>query len=101
MPPESKVFLFAAAVMLFAYTAIYPRLREKTILLMGSIDIAFTAAIFLVVGAVYYGQGIDFSMIFFDAPWWLFAIVCAVVAEVPLFFWFCKRWNVDLNPLID
>ncbi len=101
MTPEIKVFLVAAAVMLFAYTAIYPRLAKKSIFVLGSIDVALTAAILLVVGAVYYGAGIRFSMIFFDVPWWVFAALSAVIVEAPLFVWFCKRWNIDLYPPID
>lgn len=101
MTPEIKVFLFAAAVMLFAYTAIYPRLANKTIFVMGSIDVALTTAILLVVGALYYGTGLQFSIIFFDVPWWVFTVLSAVIIEAPLFVWFCKRWNIDLDPPTD
>ena len=101
MTPEMKVFFFAGAVMLVAYTVIYTRLPEKTIFVMGRIDTALTAAILAVVGIVYYGRGIGFSMVFFDAPWWLFTFLIKLLFEVPFFVWFCKRWNVDLNPPVD
>lgn len=101
MTPEIKVFLFAAAVMLVAYTAICPRLHKKTIFVMGAIDVALTAGVLLVVGLAYYGKGIGFSLIFFDVPWWLFAYLSTALFELTLFIWFCKRWNIDLNPPID
>ena len=101
MTPELKVFLFAAAVMLFAYTALYPRLPKKTIFTMMVVDIILTSAILLAVGILYFGTGTPFSLIFFDVPWWLFAFLSAAIVEVPLFMWFCKRWNIDLNPPLD
>jgi hypothetical protein len=101
MTPEIKVSLFAAAVMIFAYTVIYPGLREKAIMVMATIDLALTAAILLLVGVVYHGLGVGFSVIFFEVPWWLYTFLSTALFEAPLFVWFCKRWNIDLNPSID
>ena len=87
--------------MVFAYVVLYPRLSKKTIFRMCALDIAVTAAILLAVGLMYFGTGTGFSLIFFDVPWWLFAFLCAALVEAPLFMWFCKRWNVDLNAPLD
>lgn len=87
--------------MVFAYTALYPRLPNKTIFRMCALDIVVTAAIMLAVGLMYFGTGTEFSLIFFDVPWWLFTFLSTAVVEAPLFMWFCKRWNVDLNLPVD
>jgi hypothetical protein len=99
--PELRVFLFAAAAMIFAYMALYPRLPKKTIFTMFALDLVLTAAILLAVGVIYFGTGTGFSLFFFDVPWWLFTFLSAAVVEVPLYLWFCKRWNVDLKPPVD
>lgn len=67
MTPEIKVFVLTAAVITFAYVAIYPQLRTKTLNRMMILDLALSATLLLVVGAVYYGSSLSFSLIFFCA----------------------------------
>jgi hypothetical protein len=98
MNPELKVFLFAAAMIAFAYTALYPRLKEKTLGRMVRLDLALTAVLIIAVGAVYYGSGTAFSLLVITVPWWLFALLGAMIVELPFFYWFCKRWDIDLTP---
>lgn len=97
MTPEINVFVLAAAVIAFAYVAIYPRLRTKTLNRMMILDLALSAALLLVVGAVYFRSGVSFSLIFFALPWWAFTLLSAALVEVPFFIWFCKKWDIDLN----
>ena len=101
MTPEIHVFLLSAAVIAFAYVAIYPQLRTKTLNRMMILDLAFSAALLLVVGAVYYGSGVRFSLIIFSLPWWAFTLLSAALVEVPFFIWFCKKWDIDMNPPTD
>lgn len=98
MTPEIKIFVFAGAMIAFAYTALYPRMQTKTLNRMMVLDLGLTAAILLAVGLVYYGAGTAFSVFFFDLPWWAFALLSAAVVEVPFFVRFCKRWDIDLTP---
>lgn len=101
MTPEIKVFVFAGAMIAFAYTVLYPRMRTKSLNRMMLLDIAISAAIILLVGIVYYGTGTRFSLVLFDVPWWAFALLSAAIVEVPFFIWFCKRWNIDFGPPKD
>lgn len=87
--------------MAFAYLALYPRLKTKTLSRMMQLDLALSAALLGVVGAVYYGTGTQFSVVFFTVPWWAFTLLSAALVEAPLFFWFCKRWDIDLSPPTD
>jgi hypothetical protein len=101
MTPEIKVFVLAAAVIAFAYVAIYPQVRTKTLNRMMMLDLALSAALLLVVGAVYFGSGVSFSLVIFALPWWAFTLISAALVEVPFFIWFCKKWDIDLNPPMD
>ncbi len=101
MGPELKVFATAGAVMAFAYIALYPPLQTKTFIRLMQLDLAVTGALLAVVGAVYYGTDTPFSLVLFTVPWWLFTLLSAAVVEAPLFWWFCKRWNIDLNPPME
>lgn len=98
MSPEFNVFLLASAVIAFAYIALYPQLRIKTLNRMMILDLALSAALLLVVGAVYSGTGTVFSLVLITAPWWVFTLVILGLVEVPFFMWFCKKWGIDLNP---
>ncbi|MCX7565317.1 hypothetical protein OS189_03035 [Sulfitobacter sp. F26169L] len=101
MTPELTVLLVAGAVTATAYMGLYPRMANKTLVSILRLDLAITCALMLAVGAVYYGSGVRFSLVFFDVPWWAFTLICTSVIEAPFFAWFCKRWNVDLNPPPD
>ncbi|WP_299029923.1 hypothetical protein [uncultured Sulfitobacter sp.] len=101
MTPEIKVFLVSAAAIAFAYTALYPRLPEKTLGKMVMLDVILSALLLLAVGWVYYGTGTVFSLLLFDVPWWVFTLLAAALVEGPFFLWFCKKWNIDLNPPMD
>ncbi len=101
MTPEFNVFLLTAAAVAFAYIAIYPRLRTKTLNRLMILDLALSTALLLVVGAVYLGSGVRFMLIFFALPWWGFTLLSAALVEVPFFIWFCKKWDIDLNPPMD
>jgi hypothetical protein len=97
MTPEIRVFVLATALVAFVYVAVYPRLSTKTLNRMMLWDLALTVVLLLVVGGVYYGTGIAFSLVLFTAPWWVFTLLSAALVEVPFFIWFCKRWNIDLK----
>ncbi|QUJ77534.1 hypothetical protein KDD17_06015 [Sulfitobacter albidus] len=101
MSPELKILIFTAAAMGFAYLAVYPRMPKKTITRMMRIDLGIGAVLLVVVGLVYAGQGIGFSLIFFDVPWWLYTLVIAMLVETPLFIWFTRKHGIDITDIDD
>ncbi|MFV0408701.1 MAG: hypothetical protein ACK5LJ_03080 [Paracoccus sp. (in: a-proteobacteria)] len=97
MSPEATVLCLNAVMLAIAYPGIYPSLREKTLSAMLRSDIALTLLQLLTVGALYYGSGIGFSLIFFDVNWFAFALITFMVMEAPLFLWFCNKHDIDLS----
>lgn len=93
MQAELKVLIFVAATLGFAYVAVYPRLSRKTIGRMLLIDAGLTVFMLICVGSAY--GGISLRLPGVDVPWWVFTLVAATVIEAPLFWWFCKRWDID------
>lgn len=98
MTPEVKVLLVVAAATAFAYTALYPRITSKTLGNMMRLCLPLSILFMVVIGFAYAGKGIGFSLYFFDVPWWVFTIVCSLLIETPFFFWFCRKYKVDLDP---
>ena len=98
MPAEFKVLLLAGAVIAFAYTAIYPQMRVKTLNRMMMLDLGLTSALLFVIGLAYFRTGTRFSLVLFSAPWWVFTLAVTFVIEAPFFYRFCKRWDIDMIP---
>jgi hypothetical protein len=42
------------------------------------------------VGLAYARTGTAFSLVLLTVPWWIFALLCAALVEVPFFIRFCK-----------
>lgn len=88
----------AGAVIAFAYTVIYSRITVKTLDRMIRLDLGVTTALLAVTGLAYFGTGTAFSLAVFTVPWWAFTLLVALVIEVPFFYFFCKRWGIDMMP---
>jgi len=69
LTPEINVLIVAGAVIAFAYTVIYSRMTVKTLDWMIRLDLGVTTA-----------------------------LLVALVIEVPFFYFFCKRWGIDMMP---
>ncbi len=101
MGPELRVLLVVAAVQVFAYAAVYPRLKVKTMMRLMKLERVISALLILAVGWVYAGSGIGFSVVLFDVPWWAFTLISGFVVEIPLFLWFSRRYGIDPGDLSD
>lgn len=99
--PELKILVFVVAAMGFAYIAVFPRMADKSILRMLKVDLAITAALLVIAGLAFGGQGVGFTLLFFDVPWWLYTITVGVLVETPLFLWFCQKYDIDITDFED
>ena len=96
MTPEWTLIMINLIFLGFAYLWVYPRLDPVTLPAVLWRDAAITLASLLVAGLVFYGTGTEFSVIFFDTNWLVFSFLSFSAMEVPLFFRFAKRHNLDL-----
>ncbi|UWR20900.1 hypothetical protein [Sulfitobacter sp. S190] len=88
------------ATIIFAYLVVYPRMEPKSFRRMMHYDLVLSALLMVAVGSVYFGQGIAFSLIFIQAPWWVFTLVAALLIELPFCLMFCKKHGLspeDMN----
>ncbi|MFO7805988.1 MAG: hypothetical protein R6V30_10020 [Paracoccaceae bacterium] len=96
MPPETTLLVVNAVFLAFAYGWVYPRLPEKTTSAIMAYDLAIGGAALLVAGLLYWGSGVAFSLILFDANWLFFSIITMAIMEVPLFLWLMKTYDIEL-----
>ena len=95
MSPELTLLAVNAAFLAFAYGGVYPRVEPKTLTALAPYDLAISAAVLLTAGLLYFGRAVPFSLILFDAPWWVFVIVTKVLVELPLILWFRRKHGLE------
>lgn len=99
MSPELTLLIINAVLLAYAYLWAYPALTEKTWKAILLRDTAISVAAVTLAGLLYWGSGLPFSLIFFDANWFGFSIVTMMVMETPLFLWFAKKYDLTFDDL--
>ena len=97
MSPETTLLAVNAVFLAFAYGAVYPLMRRKSLLGMARADLAITAAALVVGALLFQGRGVGFSLLVVSAPWWVFALVTKTLMELPLLLWFKRRHGISLG----
>jgi hypothetical protein len=94
--PEAQILILNGVIMAVAYLGIYPSLQDKTLNRVMTVDLALSVMALTVAGALFWGSGARFSLIFFEVNWAVFCIVTLVIIETPLFLNFAKKHGITL-----
>ena len=97
MSPELQILIINGALMAYAYLWAYPSLTDKKLSVIMTRDVAISVAALCLAGGLFWGSGTRFSLIFFETNWLWFTIVTLFAMETPLFFWFVRKYGIDLN----
>lgn len=97
MTPELTILIINAVFLGFAYLGVYPRLPDKRMGVILRYDLAISAAALLVTGLLFAGKGQDFSLILFDVRWWVFSVVTLFAMELPVWDWFRRKHDIDMD----
>lgn len=95
--PEFKIMILNAAIIGIAYLGIYPGLQQKTLNRIIGVDLVLTMLALGVAGALFWGSGLGFNMILFDANWAVFSFVTMALMEAPLCLRFCRKHGINLS----
>ena len=101
MSPELHILGLVIVFFAVAYLFIYPRLQKKSLRRLMQVDLLLFVVLLVIAGSVYYGTQTSFTLLFFETWWWLYTIIIGAIVETPLFLWFARRWNIDLDKLDD
>ena len=93
--PEAQLLIINATILAVAYLGIYPAQKNITITRMMALDAVLTGLSLIVAGALFWGSGVEFSLLLFSTNWAVFAIVTMLIMEFPLFQWFCRKRGLD------
>lgn len=97
MTPELKILVINAVIMGIAYFGIYPSRGITHVRQMVMTDLALTGLSLLAAGGLYWGSGVQFSLILFTTNWAVFAVLTLALMEIPLFIWFCRKNGIDMS----
>lgn len=102
MAPELQVLAINAVALAVAYLLIYPALgpltnTNATKLRIAKADAVVCAAALATVGALFWGSGVGFSLLFLEVNWFWFGLVSLVAMEMPLYMWFLRRHGLTLD----
>ncbi|MFQ1702194.1 hypothetical protein ACJ5NV_16530 [Loktanella agnita] len=95
--PEAQILILNSVILGMAYLAIYPGMAQKTLPRMIVIDMVLSALALTVVGALFWGTGVRFSLIVFNSHWVVFTIVTFMLMELPLFLRFAHKHGINLS----
>lgn len=90
-PAEAQILIINAVIVGVAYLGIYPSFKNITSIKMTVVDSVLSGLSLLVAGALFWGAGVEFSMLLFSTNWFVFSIVTMLLMELPLFHWFCQK----------
>lgn len=92
MSPELQVLTLNAVALGGAYLVFYPGLRRPTLAALAWGDLAISALVLGVAGALFWGTGTDFALGPWRVNWLVFTLVTAAAIEAPLLWWFWQRY---------
>lgn len=96
LPPEAQILILNALILAVAYFGIYPSMRNLTRRRIMAADLLLTGLSLLVAGALFWGTGVEFSLLLFSTNWLVFTVLTMFLMELPLGWWFARRHG--LNP---
>jgi hypothetical protein len=85
------VLMINIGLLVLAYSWIYPRYAGNNVSRMMLIDSGLTSLAVLAAGLLFWGRGLEFSLIGLPMNWFFFSFVTYFVIELPFFLWYVQR----------
>ena len=101
MKPEVVVLLINAAIVSATYFYIYPKFAGSDFDKITWNDLCATSIALMIAGSLFWGSEYAFDALLFSTNWFWFSLLSFFVMELPLLFWYVKKYNVDVNPESD
>lgn len=94
MSPELVVLLLNGVLLVVTYYWLYPRFVGGDIKRLFINDVLASATSLLIAGMLFYGKGIAFNALLFEANWFWFTILSYFVLEIPFSVLYCNKYDL-------
>ena len=95
--PEFSVIALNICLVVVAYTSVFPALAGNNVSRIAVFDAMVSCLALFIVGNVYWGSGVAFTLLIFDVNWFWFTIVTYGIIEVPAYLWYAKKHRIKMN----
>lgn len=92
--PELQVAIITLIVILTAYVFVYPRTAKADVVKVALYDIGASSIALLITGFIYWNSGVAFSLYVINVNWFFFTLICYGLLELPLIFWYFKKYGI-------
>ncbi len=96
MSPELLVLLVNALAAAIAYFVVCPIFSGASLQKVMLNDLIASCVALFIVGNMFWETDQAFDLVLFKANWFWFSLICYSVVELPLFFWYCRKYNIKL-----
>ena len=96
LAPEAQILILNATIMAIAYLGIYPTLQDKKLATLMNVDLVLSMLALTAAGALFWGSGIKFNLLFLNVNWAIFTVVTLIAMELPLFLRFARKHGIKL-----
>jgi len=86
------IFIILAAIAI-SYLWIYPTYVGNNVRRMQGYDLVISLVVMGIVAAIYMGDDLEFTFIFFETNWFVFTLL-VFLFELPLMFWYLKARGI-------
>lgn len=94
--PEHTLLLLNAILVLIVYFVVLPARCGDNLNKVLANDAIATAISLSIAGFLFWGKGIEFSVIFFEMNWFWFVLITYMLIEIPFALWYFKKHNISL-----
>ncbi|CCQ09656.1 hypothetical protein PALB_5040 [Pseudoalteromonas luteoviolacea B = ATCC 29581] len=96
MSPELSVILLNLSALIICYGFINPRFSGSNFNKICFQDALASLVVFSIVGSIYYGKGVTFSLVIFEVNWFWFTLITYGAIELLCFMIYKKRYGIDM-----
>lgn len=102
MAPELQILVINATGLAVSYLLIFPSLgpltnTRATHIRLFKADAVVLTALIATSGALFWGSGVEFRLVFMTVNWFWFALVTLIAMELPVYLWFRRRHGLTLD----
>ncbi len=94
---EALVIVLNSIIIFSSYFLLYPKVAGNSFNKIAFFDLLSSGAALGLVGAKFWGTEQVFHLLSIELNWFWFTIISYGAVEIPVSFWYFKKYNVDTN----
>ncbi|MBW8192665.1 hypothetical protein K0504_16625 [Neiella marina] len=94
MSPEFIILLLNGVLLVVAYFWLYPSFVSSDLKRLLINDVLASGVAIVIAGVLFYGKGVVFNAVLFEANWFWFTLLSYFVLEIPFSVVYCNKYDL-------